>query len=106
MHLPTLPILVQSRPLHGHLLLQPATRQLTSGSRTVLPKGRLDQIPIPGLMGCEVQRQKVAAVKPLICVFGHFHVSYGVERVVWGNGADDGISNATIVTDDGADGSL
>jgi hypothetical protein len=55
-------------------------------------------------MGCEVQRQKVAAVKPLICVFGHFHVSYGVERVVWGNGADDGISNATIVTDDGVDG--
>jgi hypothetical protein len=59
-------------------------------------------------MGCEVQRQKVAAVKPLICVFGHFHVSYGVERVVWRNGAvgeaDDGIAKATIVTDDGVDG--
>lgn len=34
-------------------------------------------------MGCEAQRQKVTAATPLVCVFGHYHVSYGVEKVVW-----------------------
>jgi hypothetical protein len=59
-------------------------------------------------MGCEIQRQKVKAAKPLICIFGHYHVSYGVERVVWRSDNigvdDDGFSKATIVTDDAVDG--
>jgi hypothetical protein len=85
---------------------QPIDIWLTHGA----PRGRLDQIPIPGLMGCEAQRQRVAAVRPLMCVFGHYHVSYGVERVVWRNdvdvrgGDDDGIVKAAIVTDDAVDG--
>ena len=47
------------------------------------PKGRLDQIHLPKLMGCEVQRMKVTTARPLVCVFGHYHCSYGVEKVVW-----------------------
>jgi 3',5'-cyclic AMP phosphodiesterase CpdA len=72
------------------------------------PRGRLDKIPIPGLMGCEAQRQKVAAVRPLICVFGHYHVSYGVERVVWRNDVegtdDDRTGQCKIVTGEDVDG--
>ncbi|KAI5786959.1 Metallo-dependent phosphatase-like protein [Peziza echinospora] len=47
------------------------------------PKGRLDAISYPPwpLSGCEVSARKVYAAKPRLCVFGHFHVSYGVERV-------------------------
>lgn len=82
---------------------QPVDIWLTHGA----PRGRLDMIPIPGLMGCEAQRQKVAAARPLICVFGHYHVSYGVEKVTWRSdavGDNDGIMKATMVTDDAVDG--
>ena len=77
------------------------------------PKGRLDQISIPGLMGCEAQWQKVATAMPLVCVFGHYHVSYGVERVVWRDGdqakTDDEVGmsevmKSEIVTDMEGDG--
>lgn len=53
------------------------------------PKGRLDQIHIAGLMGCEAQRKKVAKARPLVCVFGHFHCAYGVEKVVWKASSDE-----------------
>lgn len=90
-----------SAPKTSH---QPIDIWLTHGA----PRGRLDKIPISGLMGCEAQRQKVVAARPLVCVFGHYHVSYGVERVVWRHGAmgldDDGIEKAVIVTDNGVDG--
>jgi hypothetical protein len=34
-----------------------------------------------------------------MCVFGHYHVSYGVERAVWRNGMDsDMITKSTIMT--------
>jgi hypothetical protein len=72
------------------------------------PKGRLDQIHIPGLMGCEAQRRKVAAARPLVCVFGHYHCSYGVEKVIWRDGADahdgDGVKESQMLTDENAEG--
>jgi hypothetical protein len=61
------------------------------------PKDRLDSIPIPGLQGCVVQARKIAAARPLLCVFGHYHVSNGVERVTWGNGTD-GVAAARNIT--------
>jgi hypothetical protein len=43
-----------------------------------------------------------------MCVFGHYHVSYGVERVVWRDGAvgedDDGVAESEILTDEKDDG--
>jgi hypothetical protein len=72
------------------------------------PRGRLDKINLPGLMGCEAQRRKVAAAKPLLCVFGHFHASYGVEKVVWRDGvvgeADEGVLEREMLTDETGDG--
>ncbi|KDR77898.1 hypothetical protein GALMADRAFT_266490 [Galerina marginata CBS 339.88] len=73
------------------------------------PKGRLDQIHITGLMGCEAQRQKVATARPLVCVFGHFHCSYGVEKVVWHDtpdiidGDSNGIKECVTLTDENRD---
>lgn len=78
--------------------LQPIDIWLTHGA----PRGRLDKIPIPGLMGCEAQRRIVAAARPLLCVFGHYYVSYGVEKVVWPDGVTEengeGIANSFILT--------
>jgi len=72
------------------------------------PKGRLDKIDIPGLMGCEAQWRKVAAAMPLVCVFGHYHVSYGVERIVWPDlgvaKPDDEVVKSEILTDMNCDG--
>ena len=74
------------------------------------PKGRLDQIHIPGLMGCEAQRRRVAVARPLVCVFGHYHCSYGVEKVVWYDEADkpadnlDDVKESVILTDETSDG--
>jgi len=73
-------------------------------------KGRLDWIHLPGLMGCEVQRRKVAKARPLVCVFGHFHCSYGVEKVVWrdvddsAEGSDDMVQESQILTDESTGG--
>jgi hypothetical protein len=74
------------------------------------PKGRLDWIHLPGLIGCEVQRRKVVKAWPHACVFGHFHCSYGVEKVVWmdnDNSADvgdDGVLESQILTDESTGG--
>jgi len=73
------------------------------------PKDRLAVVgPFPFtlyLKGCEVQRQKVAAAKPLVCIFGHFHYSYGIERVTWREGPDvkpgDEVAQSTKVTGEG-----
>jgi hypothetical protein len=90
-----------SAPKTSHL---PIDIWLTHGA----PRGRLDSIPIPDLMGCEAQRQKVMVARPSLCVFGHYHVSYGVERVVWRNRDvkvnDDGVAKALVVTGDEIDG--
>ena len=55
-------------------------------------------------MGCEAQRKKVAAARPLVCVFGHYHCSYGVEKVVWQDFDDatkcDQIEKSEILTDE------
>jgi hypothetical protein len=67
------------------------------------PKGRLDQIHIPGLMGCEAQRKKVAVARPLVCVFGHYHCSYGVEKVTWSKDANDDVKESVVLTDEAAD---
>ncbi|KEY63905.1 hypothetical protein S7711_10215 [Stachybotrys chartarum IBT 7711] len=47
------------------------------------PLGHLDWIPIPSLRGCEIQAQAVAKARPVLAVFGHFHISHGVELVTW-----------------------
>ena len=74
------------------------------------PKDRLAIVgPFPFtlyLKGCEVQRQKVAGAKPLVCVFGHFHYSHGVERVSWReDGAEvkpgNEVANSKMVTGEG-----
>ncbi|KAF3934438.1 hypothetical protein ABW19_dt0200120 [Dactylella cylindrospora] len=55
------------------------------------PIGRLDALPtrFKGLTGCEVQVKKIAAARPLLCVFGHYHFSWGVERVRWESDSDE-----------------
>jgi len=45
------------------------------------PKGRLDKIHLPGLEGCPVELEKILQARPKLVVFGHYHMSYGVERV-------------------------
>src|SRR5690606_3805994 len=53
------------------------------------PKNRLDRIPdYPDLEGCRVQAEKIAKARPMLCVFGHFHTSYGIERAQYGNDDD------------------
>ncbi|KAK4938869.1 hypothetical protein LTR10_020775 [Elasticomyces elasticus] len=47
------------------------------------PKGHLDDIPVPPLTGCEVQSRKITESRPVLCVFGHYHSSWGIERVRW-----------------------
>jgi len=60
-------------------------------------------------MGCEAQRKKVFGARPLVCVFGHYHCSYGVEKVIWndGDGTDDGSNGVKYrenLTDNTSDG--
>jgi len=47
------------------------------------PKGRLDAINVPLLVGYAVQIEKIAKARPLLCVFGHYHFSWRAERVRW-----------------------
>lgn len=66
------------------------------------PMRRLDQIDIPGLTGCEIQRRKVVVARPLVCVFGHYHCSYGVEKVTWSDSDDvaDNVMQSVRLTDE------
>lgn len=44
-----------------------------------------------GLRGCGVQARRIASAKPLLAIFGHYHFSWGLERVTWlrrGNGPE------------------
>jgi Calcineurin-like phosphoesterase len=59
------------------------------------PFERLDNANVPGLVGCPIQAQRIAEAKPLLVVFGHFHFSWGVERVRW---TADGSEIAEILT--------
>lgn len=52
------------------------------------PLGRLDRVTVPGLTGCAVQAEKISQARPLLCVFGHYHYSWGVERVTWEGDSD------------------
>ncbi|KAK6496959.1 hypothetical protein TWF481_001939 [Arthrobotrys musiformis] len=65
------------------------------------PLNRLDSInqkyKYLGLTGCAVQANKIAAAKPLLCVFGHYHFSRGVERVKWEENGD-GIEKSEILS--------
>ncbi|KAF7343465.1 Metallo-dependent phosphatase-like protein [Mycena venus] len=61
------------------------------------PLDRLDKPNMPGLIGCAVQMRKIAAARPGLCVFGHFHFSWGVERVAWNEGRD-GIAKVKLLT--------
>lgn len=49
------------------------------------PLNRLDVATVEGLTGCPAQLEKIAAARPMLCIFGHFHYSYGLERIEWGN---------------------
>lgn len=53
------------------------------------PKGRLDFIPLPPLTGCAVQIRKIDTARPMLCVFGHYHYSWGIERVRWRDDSDE-----------------
>ncbi|KAK6344645.1 hypothetical protein TWF718_006603 [Orbilia javanica] len=65
------------------------------------PLNRLDSINKKykdlGLTGCEVQAKKIAAAKPLLCVFGHYHFSRGVERVRWEKDGEE-VENSEILS--------
>jgi len=62
------------------------------------PRHRLDLTGTPlGLTGCEIEAQKIAGARPQLAVFGHFHFSWGVERIRWEEGGD-GVANAEILT--------
>ncbi|KAK6519947.1 hypothetical protein TWF506_000241 [Arthrobotrys conoides] len=65
------------------------------------PLNRLDSINNKykelGLTGCAVQAKKIATAKPLLCVFGHYHFSRGVERVKWEKDGD-GIEKSEILS--------
>jgi len=57
-------------------------------------------------MGCEAQRRKVAVARPLVCVFGHYHSSYGVEKVSWSDDVDpqnDNVKQSVILTEEASD---
>jgi hypothetical protein len=59
------------------------------------PLHRLDDInevyKKQGLMGCKVQADKLAAERPMLAIFGHYHFSWGLERVRW-----DGKGGTTV----------
>ncbi|KAF2093890.1 hypothetical protein NA57DRAFT_68920 [Rhizodiscina lignyota] len=61
------------------------------------PDKRLDWIDIPRLRGCIAQAQAVAQARPLLCVFGHYHVSNGIELVRWKYGSDE-IDSAQVLS--------
>lgn len=63
------------------------------------PLGHLDWIPIPPLRGCEVQAQAIAKARPALVVFGHFHVSHGVEVVTWKKDVDEAEKTDSLVKD-------
>ena len=60
------------------------------------PKGRLDWIDLEGLEGCVAQAHAISISRPLLCVFGHYHVSNGVERVEWCPDRDE-VANAKLL---------
>jgi hypothetical protein len=55
------------------------------------PRTHLDRdpraLPPQRYRGCEMLRQRVSVVKPVVHVFGHVHAGRGVERVKWDLGA-------------------
>ncbi|RDW57606.1 hypothetical protein BP6252_13688 [Coleophoma cylindrospora] len=61
------------------------------------PLDRLDIANVAGFSGCAVLAEKIAAARPSLCVFGHFHYSWGVERVKWCR-EDSGVLEAQILT--------
>ncbi|KAK3385623.1 Metallo-dependent phosphatase-like protein [Podospora didyma] len=62
------------------------------------PLGRLDWIPIPPLTGCAVQAQAIARARPVLTVFGHYHISHGVEVVTWDEAGPDGKATEKVET--------
>lgn len=66
------------------------------------PKDRLDWIDIDKLEGCVAQAQAIAASRPLLCVFGHFHVSNNVERVEWCSDRDEVAKSKVLARSTGA----
>ena len=61
------------------------------------PMGRLDDLNTPGFVGCSVLAAKIAETRPLLCVFGHFHYSWGVERVQWSDNAENAVESAQVM---------
>jgi hypothetical protein len=69
------------------------------------PRHRLDAINVPGLTGCVEQARVIAKARPLICVFGHYHYSWGLEKVQWKARSDD-VAKAQILSEVGQDSSF
>lgn len=61
------------------------------------PKNRLDWIPIEGLQGCVAQEGAIARARPLLCIYGHYHISNGVERVTWMEKVDE-VADVRLLT--------
>jgi hypothetical protein len=61
------------------------------------PRHRFDVTNRRGFYGCEAQAAKIASAKPKLCVFGHFHFSWGVEKVQWKDEGDE-IAESKILT--------
>jgi hypothetical protein len=47
----------------------------------------------------------IAKARPLMCVFGHYHYSWGLEKVQWQATSDD-VANARILSEVGRDSSF
>jgi hypothetical protein len=61
------------------------------------PRHRLDDANVDGFIGCDIQARKIAAAKPPLCVFGHYHYSWGVERISWDE-QSDAVVKADVLT--------
>ena len=61
------------------------------------PLHRLDAVNVAGLTGCAVEAERVGRARPALCVFGHYHYSWGAERVRWME-SGNGIEAANVLT--------
>jgi len=61
------------------------------------PRHRLDAVHVPVLTGCVEQARVISHVRPLLCVFGHYHLSWGAERVQW-NVENDEVKEAVLLS--------
>jgi hypothetical protein len=92
-----------SAPDHSYTKVIPLEIWLSNGP----PSGHLDVEVDPESggdinIGCEEQRRQIVTQKPIACIFGRCHASYGVKQVKWNGASDprggDGVAESTILT--------